>query len=410
MPVSPIPDVIADLAAGKMVILVDDPDRENEGDLAIAADRVTPETINFMRKFGGGLICLALAPEIADRLELPAQASHNTSRMGTAFTVSIDAREGVTTGVSAAERAHTIRLAVRPDAKPEWFCRPGHVLPLRAVSGGVLRRTGQTEGVVDLARLAGSSPAGVICEIMREDGEMARMPELEVFAREHDLKICTVADLIAYRHRNERLVRRGSTVKLPTRFGVFDMHAYTSPLEAAPNVALTMGIDVPEGEDPGEPLDEPVLVRVHSECLTGDIFGSLRCDCGDQKDRALELIAERGRGVFLYMRQEGRGIGLMNKMRAYELQQRHGLDTVEANERLGFAPDERDYGTGAQILSDLGVREMRLLTNNPKKFKALNGFGLEIVERVPLTVPPREENAQYLRTKKEKLGHFLPDL
>ena len=281
-------------------------------------------------------------------------------------------------------------------------------MPLRAEPGGVLSRAGQTEGSVDLARLAGLRPAGVICEIMREDGQMARMPDLEKFAAEHDLKICTVSDLIAYRRNSERVVKRESSVKLPTKFGVFDMHGYTSLLDPQPSIAFTMGIDLPEGDVSAPALEDPVLVRVHSECLTGDIFGSLRCDCGDQKDRALEAIAREGRGVLLYMRQEGRGIGLMAKMRAYELQQRHGLDTVEANKRLGFAPDERDYGTGAQILVDLGVRRMRLLTNNPKKYTALKGFGLEIAERVPITVPPSEENAFYLKTKKEKLGHLLP--
>ncbi len=408
MPISSIPEVLADIKAGKMIILVDDPDRENEGDLVIAAEKITPETINFMRKLGGGLICLSLDPKIIDQLDLPPQVPQNSSRMGTAFTVTIDARDGVTTGVSAEDRARTIRMAVEPTARPEHFARPGHIMPLRAEPGGVLSRAGQTEGSVDLARLAGLRPAGVICEIMREDGQMARMPDLEKFAAEHDLKICTVSDLIAYRRNSERVVKRESSVKLPTKFGVFDMHGYTSLLDPQPSIAFTMGIDLPEGDVSAPALEDPVLVRVHSECLTGDIFGSLRCDCGDQKDRALEAIAREGRGVLLYMRQEGRGIGLMAKMRAYELQQRHGLDTVEANKRLGFAPDERDYGTGAQILVDLGVRRMRLLTNNPKKYTALKGFGLEIAERVPITVPPSEENAFYLKTKKEKLGHLLP--
>lgn len=410
MALSPIPEVLKDVAAGKMVILVDDPDRENEGDLAIAAEAITPEVVNFMRKLGGGLICMAVAPDIADRLELPPQVSKNTSHMGTAFTVSIDARQGTTTGVSAEDRARTIKLAVDPEARPEWFCRPGHVLPLRAQAGGVLVRAGQTEGVVDLARLAGMAPAGVICEIMRDDGEMARMPELEIFAREHDLKICTVADLIEYRLEHERCVERSSSVKIPTPFGEFDMHTYACAIDHQPTVALTMGLEIPEEDVAAPPIEEPVLVRVHSECLTGDIFGSRRCDCGEQKDKALQAIADAGQGVFLYMRQEGRGIGLMNKMRAYKLQQRHGLDTVEANQQLGFAADERDYGTGAQMLRDLGVRRMRLLTNNPRKYTALSGFGLEIVERLPITIAPHVDNEGYLRTKKDKLGHLLPDL
>jgi 3,4-dihydroxy 2-butanone 4-phosphate synthase/GTP cyclohydrolase II len=410
MTLASIPEILEEISAGRMFILVDDPGRENEGDLVIAAEQVTPEAINFMRKLGGGLVCLAVSGEIADRLALTPQAPTNESRMGTAFTVSIDAREGTTTGISAADRALTIRKAVAKGARPEDFVRPGHVLPLRARDGGVLVRAGQTEGAVDLARLAGRVPAGVICEIMRDDGSMARMPDLERFAAEHGLKICTVADIIQFRSRNERLVDRESSVKLPTRFGVFDLHVYTSTVDPSPQVALTMGLSVPEKDGPSDPIDEPLLVRVHSECMTGDIFGSLRCDCGEQKEKALQAIGRERRGVFLYMRQEGRGIGLRNKMRAYKLQQSHGLDTVEANTRLGFKPDERDYGVGAQILSDLGVRKMKLLTNNPKKFKALNGYGLEIVERVPLTTCPREENVLYLRTKKEKLGHLLPDL
>ncbi len=392
---------IEEIRAGRMVILVDDEDRENEGDLCMAAEKVTPEAINFMARFGRGLVCLPLTEEKLRqlRLHMMVQDQENNSPYGTAFTVSIEAREGVTTGISAADRAKTILAATRDDAKPSDLVRPGHIFPLRARDGGVLRRTGQTEGSVDLARLAGLRPAGVICEIMNDDGTMARMPDLVVFARHHGLKICTIADLIQYRMRNEKLVRRGAEAIVPTRAGG-DMRAivYENDIDHVDHVALVKGEIRP---------DDSVLVRVHSECLTGDAFGSLRCDCGEQLEAAMKLIQEEGRGVILYMRQEGRGIGLKNKIKAYALQDDEGLDTVQANQRLGFPPDLRDYGVGAQILVDLGVRKMRLLTNNPGKRAGIEGYGLQILDRVPLEIQPNARNLEYLRTKKEKLGHVL---
>jgi len=407
-----VEEAIEDFRAGRMLILVDDPRRENEGDLVLAAERVTPEAINFMRREGGGLICLALGGEIVEQLGLRPQVAENTSRMGTAFLESIEAREGVTTGISARDRATTVRTAMDPEARPGDLARPGHVFPLRARDGGVLVRPGQTEGSVDLARLAGLRPGAVICEIMNEDGSMARLPDLEKFARRHGLHILTIEALIEYRRRRERLVdRRVAGVRIPTRFGEFRAHLYLSQTDAKEHVALTLGWPDPP-EDPEEKFpkaEEPVLVRVHSECLTGDLFGSLRCDCGPQFRAAMARIAEEGRGVLLYIRQEGRGIGLENKLRAYLLQDQ-GHDTVEANELLGFPPDMREYGIGAQILNDLGVRKMRLLTNNPKKLAGLRGYGLEIVEQIPLAVEPQRENAAYLRAKRDKLGHILPHL
>ncbi len=395
-----IDEAIEDLAKGKMVILVDDEDRENEGDLCMAAEKVTPEAINFMAKYGRGLICLSLSPERINELKLPMMTDENTSSFGTAFTVSIEAKKGVTTGISAADRATTILTAINPAMKAEDLARPGHVFPLRARPGGVLQRAGQTEGSVDLARLAGLYPAGVICEIMSDDGTMARMPELLEFSKKHDLKIVTIKDLIGHRIRTERFVHRVSATKLPTEFGEFTVIAYSNEVDSNVHLALVKGEIKPEDD---------VLVRVHSECLTGDVFGSRRCDCGEQLHRAMEMINEKGQGVMLYMRQEGRGIGLVNKLKAYELQDK-GLDTVEANIKLGFKADLRDYGIGAQILVDLGVRKMRLMTNNPKKIVGLEGYGLKMVERVPMETSPHERNLVYLKTKKKKLGHMLSNV
>ena len=396
-PFASIDQAIEAIAAGRMVIVVDDEDRENEGDLTMAASKVTPEAINFMARYGRGLVCLAMMPDRLNQLEIPIERSEHPSHRDTAFCVSVDARDGTSTGISAADRARTVQVAISPESKPRDLVRPGHVFPLRARSGGVLVRAGHTEAAVDLARIAGLESAGVICEIMNDDGSMARVPELTKFARKHDLLMITIADLIKHRMRTERLVKRAATAELPTEHGPFRIFAYENLIDELTHVALVKG-DISDGKD--------VLVRVHSKCLTGDVFHSARCDCGAQLHTALERIAQEGRGVLLYLNQEGRGIGLVNKIRAYELQDQ-GLDTVEANERLGFKPDQRDYGIGAQILSDLGITTMRLLTNNPRKFVGLQGYGLAVSEAVPLEIPPSESTRKYLKTKKDKLGHNL---
>jgi len=392
-----VKQAIEDYKKGKMLIVVDDEDRENEGDLVVAADHITPEKVNFMAKHARGLICVSLDAKRLDELDLHPMVRENTSKLGTSFTVSVDAAKGTSTGISAFDRAQTIKVLVNPDSISTDLVRPGHIFPLRAEKGGVLSRAGHTEAAVDLARLAGLHKAGVLCEIMDDDGTMARLPSLEKFAERFDLKILTIRDLIAYRTKHDKMVHRQVTTYLPTKWGKFKLHLYKSDIDEHHHLALVKGeIN----------FDEKILVRVHSECLTGDVFGSRRCDCGDQLHNALEKIEKKGKGIFLYMRQEGRGIGLNNKIKAYELQDR-GRDTVEANEELGFAPDLRDYGVGAQILYDLGARKIALLTNNPKKVVGLEGYGLTIVERIPLEVKPHHENAFYLQTKRDKLGHLI---
>ena len=396
-PFAPIEDAIESIRAGKMVIVVDDANRENEGDLTIAAEKVTPEAINFMARYGRGLICLSMTPERLDELEIPLMVSQNSSRFETAFCVSIEAKGQTSTGISASDRAATVRVALDPATRPSDLARPGHMFPLRSRTGGVMVRAGQTEAAVDLARIAGLYPAGVICEIMNEDGTMARVPQLTKFARRHGLLMVTIADLIKYRTRTESLVRRVASAKLPTEFGDFRIFAFESLVDRQTHVAMVYG-EIGDGKN--------ILVRVHSQCLTGDVLHSVRCDCGAQLDAALERIAGEGRGVLLYLHQEGRGIGLANKIRAYELQD-EGFDTVEANERLGFKADQRDYGVGVQILRDLGVRSMRLLSNNPRKLVGIEGYGLSVSEWLPLEIPASESTRRYLKTKKEKLGHKL---
>ena len=401
MPLCRVEDAVADIREGRFVIIVDDEDRENEGDLAIAADRITPEAVNLMATHARGLICVAVEAWRLDELGLSAMVDENTSQFGTAFTVSVDAvGRGVTTGISAFDRATTIRLLCDEHARPSDFAKPGHTFPLRARSGGVLERAGQTEAIVDLCKAAGRFPAGVICEIMREDGSMARRDDLESFAAEHDLKIVAISDLIAYRRQTERLVVHGATTQIPTPWGVYTAHGFQDVITHATHMALTLG-SVDDGD--------PVLVRVHSECLTGDVFGSQRCDCQAQLHMALQIIGHEGRGVLVYLRQEGRGIGLLDKLRAYALQDR-GLDTVQANQHLGLPVDKRDYGIGQQILADLGVTKVRILTNNPRKFHGLAGYGMEVVEQLPLVVPATEHNERYLRAKRDKLGHMLEAL
>jgi 3,4-dihydroxy 2-butanone 4-phosphate synthase/GTP cyclohydrolase II len=395
---TPVEETLAAVKAGRLIIIVDDEDRENEGDLMVAAEKVTPDIINFMTKHGRGLICLPLTRERLEELRLPLMVQDNTARFQTAFTISIDAKQEITTGISAYDRAKTILTAIDPGTKPADLARPGHIFPLQAKKGGVLARAGQTEAAVDMARLAGLPPAGVICEIMNEDGTMARMPELEKISLEHDLPILTIADLIKYRMKNECLIKKIDEAALPTKYGDFKIVVFEDIIHPENHIALIKG-DIDKGE--------PILVRAHSQCLTGDTFGSYRCDCGDQLHFAMEMIEKAGRGVILYiLHHEGRGIGLTNKIRAYAIQDK-GVDTVDANRRLGFKPDQRDYGIGAQILVSLGVKKIRLITNNPRKFIGLAGYGLEIADRIPIEIPPNTSNLQYLKTKKEKMGHIL---
>ena len=398
MPLCSLEEALEDLKSGKFVIVVDDERRENEGDLVIAAEKMTPESVNFIVTHARGLLCMPITGERLDELEMPLMISENAfQKSQTAFTVSVDYKKGTTTGISAADRAATVLAMIDPESRPDDFTKPGHLFPLRYHPGGVLARAGHTEAIVDLCTLAGMYPAGVVCEIMNEDGTMSRMPDLEIFAKTHELKILSIAQIIAHRRRNEQLVERVAEARLPTRYGNFKAIAYKSQVDAGEHIALTIGEWT---------KDQPVLVRIHSECLTGDVFGSLRCDCGEQIEMALKLLAEEGTGVFLYMRQEGRGIGLHNKIKAYSLQD-DGLDTVEANRSLGFEPDLRHYGVGAQILQDLGIKKLRLLTNNPKKVVGLSGFDLEIVERLPIEASVNDENLSYLQTKKARMGHIL---
>ncbi len=405
-PFCSVETAIEDFREGRFVIVVDEAERENEGDVCLAAEHVTPRAIAFLLSKVRGFLCVAIGPELAARLELPPMVAENRSAYGTPFTVTVDAREGVTTGVSAADRAHTIRTMIADEARPEDLVRPGHILPLLARPGGTLVRAGHTEAAVDLARLAGLKPAAVVCEVMKEDGTMARVPDLVRFARREGLHVLAIADLIRYRHQSEYLVSKSVSVALPTVYGPFTLHYYRSIVDEKEHIAICCGEVGTDDDEPAEPLEGAVLVRVHDQCFTGDILGSTRCDCGEQLDMALKMVQREGRGVLLYMRQEGRGIGLEKKLHAYALQD-NGLDTVEANEQLGLPADKREYGVGAQILRHLGVRKMRLLSNNPRKFHALRGYGLEIIERVPIEVPARDENLRYLRTKKEKLGHLL---
>jgi len=394
---STISEALEDFQQGKMLIVIDDEDRENEGDLTVAAEKITPEIINFMAQYGRGLICLPMEGNRLNELKIPMMVQENTSSFETAFTITIEAKHKTTTGISAADRAATILTAIDPETKPEDLARPGHMFPLRAREGGVLTRTGQTEAAIDLARLAGLYPSGVICEIMNQDGTMARLPSLTKFSKKHNIKLITIKDLIEYRLRNEKLVSRAATFSLPTKYGVFQSIAYESKTDKQVHIALTMGKWTE---------DEEIPVRVHSECLTGDALGSVRCDCGDQLEKAMEIIAKRGKGIILYLHQEGRGIGLLNKLRAYELQDK-GRDTVEANEDLGFKADLREYGTGAQVLVDLGVKKIQLLTNNPRKIIGLEGYGLQVVSRIALEIKASKTNVHYLKTKKKKLGHLL---